>query len=80
MLKGHTAWVLTCAFSPDSKTLASGGGVYSSFGETIVWDGETAKERMMLHGHRQWVESVVFSKDSRILYSGGGTHEAARRR
>ncbi len=76
VLKGHTAHVLSCAFSPDSKTLASAGGVYSSFGEVILWDVATGKERMLLHGHRQWVEALAFSKDSRTLYSGGGTYDS----
>jgi WD40 repeat protein/beta-lactamase regulating signal transducer with metallopeptidase domain len=73
VLKGHTAHLLACAFSPDGKSLASAGGVYASFGEVIVWDVEKAKERMMLHGHRLWVEAMAFSKDSRTLYTAGGT-------
>jgi WD40 repeat protein/beta-lactamase regulating signal transducer with metallopeptidase domain len=76
VLKGHTAHLLSCVFSPDGKTLATSGGVYSNFGEVIVWDVETGKERMMLHGHRQWVEALVFSKDGRVLYSAGGTRES----
>jgi WD40 repeat protein len=76
VLKGHPNYVLGCAFSPDSKTLATSGGVYAASGEVIVWDVETAKERMMLHGHRQWVECLVFSKDSRALFTGGGTRDS----
>jgi RNA polymerase sigma factor (sigma-70 family) len=75
VLKGHTAHVLACAFSPDSKTLASVGGVFAAFGEVIVWDVATGKERLLLHGHREWTAGLAFSSDSQTLYTGGGSRE-----
>ncbi len=75
-LTGHRAHVLACAFSPDGKLLATGGGVYGSYGETIVWDVATGKALAMLHGHARWVEGLVFTKDGKTLITGGGTHES----
>lgn len=74
-LKGHSARVLACAFSPDNKSLVSTGGQFSQFGETIVWDVATSKERMLLHGHRYWCEALTFAKDG-TLYTGGGVANA----
>ena len=41
-LKGHANLVGSGAFSPDGKTLASGGGGYA--GEVMLWDVPPAKE------------------------------------
>jgi WD40 repeat protein len=46
-LKGHTAGVQSVAYSPDGKTLASGGE-----DDTIkLWDINTGKEQDTLKGH-----------------------------
>jgi hypothetical protein len=70
---GPRGMVLSVTFSPDARTLVSGGGAYDRFGEVILWDVATGKERLALHGHREWVECVVFSPDGRTLVTGGGT-------
>jgi WD40 repeat protein len=62
--KGHSDWVRTIAFSPDSRTLISGGG------DIIVWDLKTGKERSSLSGHSQFVSSVAISRDSKTFVSG----------
>jgi serine/threonine protein kinase len=72
-LHGARGGVLSVAFSPDSKTLASGGGRWRAFGEVILWDVAAARERLHLHGHREWVQSVLFSPDGGTLVSAGGT-------
>lgn len=54
----------TIAFSPDSRTLVSGGG------DIIVWDLKTGKERSSLSGHSQFVSSVAISRDNKTLVSG----------
>ncbi len=65
-LKGHTGAVGTVTFSPDGKTLASGGG------EGIrIWDVDTGEVRKVLRGHMKSVESVAFSADGKRLASGG---------
>ncbi len=64
---GHTGEVLSVAFSPDGRTLASG-----SF-ELKLWDVVTQREIAtlgQLYGYK--VKSVAFSPDGRTLASGSG--------
>jgi WD40 repeat protein len=65
-LQGHPFEVLSVAFSPDGKTLAS-----ASQDRTIkLWDVATGNERSTLHGHTESVASVSFSPDGKTLASG----------
>jgi WD40 repeat protein len=65
-LKGHSGGVLSVAFSPDGKRLASG-----SADKTIkLWDTGTGTELLTLKGHLRAVTSVDFSPDGRHLASG----------
>jgi WD40 repeat protein len=65
--KGHTTWVLSVAFSPDGKTLASAIG-----DETITLrDVRTGKQIATLQAHEDHgFYSVAFSPDSKLLVSG----------
>jgi WD40 repeat protein/tRNA A-37 threonylcarbamoyl transferase component Bud32 len=66
-LQGHTGHVLSVAFSPDGKRIASG-----SEDETVkVWDVQTGQELLALKGHRGGVTSVAFSPDGKCLASAG---------
>jgi serine/threonine protein kinase/Tol biopolymer transport system component len=72
VLSGHRFEVYTVAFSPDGKTLASGGGYFSADlkpGEIMIWDVETGKLRESLKGHTGGVWSVAFSPDGKTLAS-----------
>jgi WD40 repeat protein len=73
VLRGARGRILSLCFSPDSKTLATGGGHWRDFGEVILWDVASGKERLHLHGHREWVECVNYSPDGDTLVSAGGT-------
>jgi hypothetical protein len=67
-LLGHTGLVLSVAFSPDGKRLASG-----SVNKTLkVWDAETGQEKLTLKGHTDAVSSVAFSPDGKRLASASG--------
>ena len=65
---GHSSveGVKSVAFSPDGKTLASGGG------DNVIhlWDIGTGKRKMTLFGHTHWVFSLAFSPDGKTLASG----------
>jgi eukaryotic-like serine/threonine-protein kinase len=59
-LRGHTAGVRQCAFSPDGATLATA----SADGTVRLWDRHTGKVRHVLACH---AEKVAFSPDSRTM-------------
>jgi len=67
--------VTTIAFSPDGKTLASGG-----WDETIrLWNVATGKQLRRLDGHADgMVATVTFSPDGRFLASRGGNDGTVR--
>jgi serine/threonine protein kinase len=65
-LIGHSDSVIPVAFSPDSKTLASG-----SMDKTIkLWDTQSGKLRQTLTGHNNGVHALAFSPDGRTFASG----------
>jgi WD40 repeat protein len=64
-LVGHTGSVRSVVFSPDGKTLASGGWN----GPARLWDAQTGKVRATVGAH---ASSVVFSPDGKMLASVSG--------
>ncbi len=71
-VKAHQYWVMSVAFSPDGRTLATGGGMWKSAGELKLWDATTGKLKADLKGHPKIVLSVAFSPDGKTLLAGGG--------
>ena len=65
LLTGHTGAVDRVAFSPNGRTLASGGN-----NNTVrLWDVDTQKEIGTLEGHAGRPDSIFFSPDGRTLAS-----------
>jgi WD40 repeat protein len=64
--------VAAVAFSPDGKTLASGGE------DSLVrlWDVGTGKLQHTLKGRRGWVDAVAFSPDGKLVAGGGCTDDS----
>ena len=74
---GHTLWstpeqptrVMALAFSPDGRTLASGGGFHES--PVRLWDVASGTERGRLEGNHRGITQLVFWPDGRTLASAG---------
>ena len=66
VLKEHTAWVRSVAFSPDGKTFVTG----SDDERACLWDASTGNLLHELKGHGGWVHSVAYNVDGNIILTG----------
>lgn len=63
--KGHTNWVISVAYSPDGKYVASG-----SLDATVkIWEVASGKCIKTLEGHTDIIESISYSPDGKYLAS-----------
>lgn len=66
-LVGHAGAVTWLSFSPDSRTLASGG-----MDHTIrLWHPDVDQEVAILTAHTEWIWCVAFADHGNALLSGG---------
>jgi WD40 repeat protein len=71
-LTGHTSGVVSLAFSPDGKLLASG-----SYDTTVrLWDVQKGKLLYKLKGHGSIARAVAFSPDGSTLATGSQDNTA----
>ncbi len=73
-LPGHEGGVAALTFSPDSRTLASGG----QDGMIRLWDLDERRERQALEIDEGWVRFLSFSPDGKALAAGGPQLPAVR--
>jgi WD40 repeat protein len=71
MYHGHTNRIMSLAWSPDGKEIASG----SADGTVQVWDASTGKTLLTYRGHTGFVGTVAWSPDGKDIASGGLTRQ-----
>lgn len=65
---GHSNWVWSAAFNPDSNFVVTAGSVG---GSARVWQARTGKEQLVLRGHQSFVSNAVFSRNGRFVLTTG---------
>ena len=67
-LKGHSHYVRSVSWSPDSRRLAS-----ASNDKTVrIWDSQLGTLQVVLEGHKGWVSDVQWTADGNGIASASG--------
>jgi eukaryotic-like serine/threonine-protein kinase len=66
--QAHDQSIMSLAYSPDGRLLASGSGF--SVEDIRLWNPATGQSRGSIAGHRSWIPVLQFSGDGRRLLSG----------
>jgi eukaryotic-like serine/threonine-protein kinase len=69
--KGHTADVISIAWSPDGKWIASSQGFFDTKGEVHIWEAATGRLQLIYPGHPEQVIAVAWSPDGKSIASAG---------
>ena len=70
-LNGHENWVMSVAFSPDDKLLAS-----ESQHTIVLWNVRTGLVHAKLDAGKTTVATIAFSRDGRMLACGGAVRNS----
>ncbi len=73
--KGHNSPVTCLLFTPDGKTLVSGGGEPGKAGEIRLWDVAAEKQKLVLDGHAEMVTALAVTADGKTLASASGIYD-----
>jgi WD40 repeat protein len=71
VLSGHKSQVSTIAFSPDGRTLVTGGLDH----DVKLWNFEKRTQVTTLKGHTAPILSIAFSPDGKTMVSTDGNHK-----
>lgn len=70
--RGHTHWVYSVAWSPDSTYLASASADHTA--HIWEWEGTRGKQRVVYRGHTSRVNSLAWSPETMPITTTGSIH------
>jgi WD40 repeat protein len=67
----HEGWVITAAFAPDGKTIATGTLGFDAHA-VHLWDAATGQHLRTFQGHDAYVRKLTFTPEGGGIVSGSG--------